>query len=56
MGNEIEGISSAVVPLADEAVEIPMAGIKNSLNVGVAFGVVGYHLRNLLSSKTSKDI
>jgi len=45
IGNEIEGIDEQVVPWADAAVDIYMAGIKNSLNVGVAFGIVVYHLR-----------
>jgi tRNA G18 (ribose-2'-O)-methylase SpoU len=48
MGNEIEGISESVAPLADAAVEIRMGGVKNSLNVSVAFGIVGYHFRNCL--------
>ncbi len=48
LGNEIEGVSDQLVDLADASVEIEMAGHKNSLNVGVAFGIVGYHLRNCL--------
>jgi len=46
IGNEIEGINPALLSLADAAVEIEMAGIKNSLNVGVAFGIIAYHLRS----------
>jgi len=45
VGNEIEGVADGVLPLCDEAVEIDMAGIKNSLNVSVAFGILAYHLR-----------
>ena len=48
MGNEIEGVSEELVGLSDASVEIEMAGLKNSLNVGVAFGIVAYHLRNCL--------
>lgn len=48
LGNEIEGVSDEIIALADASVEIQMAGHKNSLNVGVAFGIVGYHLRNIL--------
>jgi len=48
MGNEIEGVSSSIVDLCDQAIEIEMAGIKNSLNVAVAFGVAAYHMRNHL--------
>ncbi len=44
IGNEVDGISDEVVKLADLALEIPMAGIKNSLNVAVAFGVAVFHV------------
>jgi tRNA G18 (ribose-2'-O)-methylase SpoU len=46
VGNEIEGVSSGIIPLCDAAVDIEMAGLKNSLNVSVAFGVVAYHFRS----------
>ncbi len=45
VGNEIDGITPELIPLADLAVEIEMAGIKNSLNVAVAFGIIAYHCR-----------
>jgi tRNA G18 (ribose-2'-O)-methylase SpoU len=51
VGNEIEGVSSGIVPLCDVAIEIAMAGLKNSLNVSVAFGVVAYHFRSCFSCK-----
>ena len=44
LGNEVEGVSDEVVKLADFAVEIPMFGVKQSLNVAVAFGVVLFHM------------
>lgn len=50
VGNEIEGISDELVGFADASVEIEMAGLKNSLNVGVAFGIAVYHLRNCLKN------
>ncbi len=50
LGNEIEGVSDQLVDLADASVEIEMAGHKNSLNVGVALGIVGYHFRNCLKA------
>ena len=49
MGNEISGISQEIVSLADAAIEIKMEGLKNSLNVSVAFGVVAYHFKQFLS-------
>jgi len=51
VGNEIEGVSPTILELCDEALEIEMAGIKNSLNVSVAFGVIAYHLRNCLTKE-----
>ena len=51
LGNEIEGVSSDILEFCDEAIEIEMSGIKNSLNVSVAFGVVAYHFRSCLTKK-----
>lgn len=48
LGNEIEGVSNDLEGLCDAAVEIPMAGLKNSLNVTVAFGIAAYHFRSAL--------
>jgi tRNA G18 (ribose-2'-O)-methylase SpoU len=39
VGNEIGGITKDVVDVADIAVEIPMKGVKHSLNVAVAYGI-----------------
>jgi 23S rRNA (guanosine2251-2'-O)-methyltransferase len=49
IGNEISGISDLLLELCDVAVEIDMAGIKNSLNVAVAFGVMAYQIRSRLN-------
>ncbi len=54
IGNEIEGISQEVVSLCDAAVDIEMSGIKNSLNVSVAFGIIAYHFRNCLKVRSKK--
>jgi len=43
VGNEVEGISSELLSLCDVALEIPMFGIKHSLNVAVAYGIVVFH-------------
>lgn len=40
MGNEVEGVSSKVLELCDMVVEIPQQGMKKSLNVSVAAGIV----------------
>jgi len=42
VGNEALGISRDVLETADEIVEIPMRGFKNSVNVAVAFGIVAF--------------
>ncbi len=46
IGNEYLGIQDHLVSMADMAVEIPMHGIKQSLNVSVAFGVMAYEILN----------
>jgi len=43
LGNEVEGLSDELIQVADVAVEIPMFGLKQSLNVAVAYGIVMYH-------------
>jgi tRNA G18 (ribose-2'-O)-methylase SpoU len=43
-GNEVEGLSPELADLADVHVRIPMLGMKHSLNVATAGGVVLYEL------------
>ena len=43
-GNEPAGVDPAVIALADQILFIPMAGVKSSLNVSVAFGITAYTL------------
>lgn len=42
VGNEVDGVSDDVLKLCDAAVEIPMRGIANSLNVATATGIALY--------------
>lgn len=42
LGNEVEGVSDAVLALCDTHVMIPMRGHKASLNVSVACGIALY--------------
>lgn len=44
LGQERQGISKAILNLCDRAVEIPMYGKKESLNVSVAFGIASFCL------------
>ena len=49
LGNEVKGISEKLLQLSDDSIEIPMRGIKQSLNVSVAAGVIGYEILNSFS-------
>jgi len=42
LGNEISGVSDDVLAICDASVEIPMEGVKHSLNVAVAAGIAMY--------------
>lgn len=50
LGNEVSGVNQELQSLCDAAIEIEMDGIKNSLNVAVAFGIAAYQLRGQLKS------
>jgi tRNA G18 (ribose-2'-O)-methylase SpoU len=43
-GNEVEGVSQPLLDLCDVRVSLPMHGIKRSLNVSTAAGIVFYEL------------
>lgn len=47
VGNELTGISSGLLERCDMAIEIPMGGIKHSLNVAVAYGVAIFELARI---------
>lgn len=42
VGNEVDGVSTEALELADVIVELPMLGQKESLNVSVTTGIVLY--------------
>jgi tRNA G18 (ribose-2'-O)-methylase SpoU len=44
VGNEVFGVQEKIVEIADDAIEIPMFGTKQSLNVTIAYGIVIYDL------------
>jgi len=44
LGNEVDGESQELVAMSDLSIEIPMYGIKQSLNVSVAYGIIIYHV------------
>jgi tRNA G18 (ribose-2'-O)-methylase SpoU len=43
-GHEVEGIGAGIAALCDMHIRIPMLGVKHSLNVATAGGVVVYEL------------
>ncbi len=47
MGNEVDGVSDEVVERCDSVVEIEQCGVKKSLNVAVAAGIVLFTVKNL---------
>jgi tRNA G18 (ribose-2'-O)-methylase SpoU len=50
VGNEVSGVSEELSKLATIHAEIPMRGVKQSLNVSVATGVAGYEFSRIYSS------
>ncbi len=44
VGSEVDGVSKEALEEADSIVEIPMMGMKESLNVSVAAGAALFHL------------
>lgn len=44
LGNEISGVSKDIIEMADMSFELPMLGMKQSLNVSVAYGVAVYEM------------
>jgi len=44
VGSEVDGVSKELIELSDSIVEIPMQGLKESLNVSVATGVALFYL------------
>ena len=42
-GNEVEGVQDEVINICDQCIEIPQSGMKHSLNISVAAGIVFWH-------------
>jgi 23S rRNA (guanosine2251-2'-O)-methyltransferase len=53
IGNEKVGVDPDILKLADHIFALPMAGIKESLNVAVAFGIAIYQIQFAHSSQIS---
>lgn len=50
VGNEITGVSQEILARADMAVDIPMFGMKQSLNAAVAYGIALYEFVRIASA------
>ncbi len=53
IGNEISGVSKRIIDICDMAIDIPMFGMKQSLNVSVAFGIAVYGLLHIVNQKST---
>ncbi|MDQ1267043.1 MAG: rRNA (guanosine2251-2-O)-methyltransferase, partial [Bacteroidota bacterium] len=53
LGNELTGLDDEVLNLCDDAIEIPMHGVKHSLNVSVAAGIVVFEAVRIWNEKKS---
>ncbi len=47
VGNEITGVAQELIDLCDFSIEIPQYGIKQSLNVAVAYGISIFEMRKV---------
>jgi len=55
VGNEVSGVSSALLEASRLHVRIPMRGVKNSLNVAVAFGIAAAQAAAVLAAAACRD-
>ena len=50
LGNEVDGVSQAIIDLCDDVIEIPQFGTKHSLNVSISSGIVIWELWKQINS------
>jgi len=55
IGNELTGVSPKLLQECDVAIEIPMGGIKHSLNVAVAYGVAVFELARIWRAASAQS-
>jgi tRNA G18 (ribose-2'-O)-methylase SpoU len=53
VGNENRGVSPEVLDACERRVSIPMCGVKDSLNVAVAFGIAVHHAAERLAEQST---
>lgn len=54
VGNEISGVTQDILDECDFSIEIPQYGIKQSLNVAVAYGIAIFELRKIFDNSSGK--
>lgn len=54
VGNEVSGLSQQVLSQCDAVCDLPMRGLKESLNVAVAFGIASYAIAGQASAAAQK--
>ncbi len=52
VGNELTGVSKEIIEKAELAIDIPMFGLKQSLNVAVAYGIAVFDLVKIYKEST----
>lgn len=50
IGNEVTGVKQELIDICDFSIEIPQYGIKQSLNVAVAYGIAVFELRRIFDT------
>jgi tRNA G18 (ribose-2'-O)-methylase SpoU len=51
LGNELTGVSNAIIEKSDFSIEIPQYGFKHSINVSVAYGIAVFELVKIWKSE-----
>ncbi len=54
VGNELTGVTPRIVAEADMAIDIPMFGVKQSLNAAVAYGIAVFELVRIWQESQAK--
>jgi 23S rRNA (guanosine2251-2'-O)-methyltransferase len=56
VGSEISGIDPGILEHCERVLCLPMQGVKNTLNVAVAFGIAAYFLRFALAAENLRGV
>jgi 23S rRNA (guanosine2251-2'-O)-methyltransferase len=56
VGSEISGVDPGILEHCEKVLCLPMQGVKNTLNVAVAFGIAAYFLRFALAEDKAREV